>query len=90
MLNPDFFISVSKQALLMSLYLSAPTVLGALVVGLIVSILQATTQIQEQTLTFVPKLLVVSAALFFMGPQILQQMLMFTGELFKGMAQLLQ
>ena len=59
----DYFIGISKQALFLSLIITAPPVLVALIVGLIISILQATTQIQEQTLTFVPKLVAVVVAI---------------------------
>ncbi|MBI4237057.1 MAG: flagellar biosynthesis protein FliQ [Deltaproteobacteria bacterium] len=80
--NADFFIEAASKALWLTLLLSAGPVLAAMVVGLVISILQATTQIQEQTLTFVPKLVVIGAALAFLGPDILQKMITFTGELF--------
>ena len=79
--NAEFFIGAAKQTLFMTLVLTTPPVLAAMIVGLVISILQATTQIQEQTLTFVPKLVVVLAILFFMGPQMLEQLVTFTSEL---------
>ncbi len=79
----DFFIAISKEALFLVLILTAPPVLAALVVGLVISILQATTQIQEQTLTFVPKLVTVIAILAFMGAQMMEQLITFTGKLFE-------
>jgi len=62
-----FIVGNAKQALYLVLILSAPPVLAALVVGLFVSIMQATTQVQEQTLTFVPKLVAIVLVLILMG-----------------------
>ncbi len=55
----EFVLRITKEALILVLMLSGPPVLGSLIVGLAVSLFQATTQIQEQTLSFVPKLIVV-------------------------------
>jgi len=79
--NAEFFISLSKETLFLVLILTAPPVFAALIVGLIISIVQATTQIQEQTLTFVPKLLTVMAVLAFMGAQMMEQLITFTSKL---------
>lgn len=79
--NAEFFIGISKEALFLTLILTAPPVLAAMVVGLVISILQATTQIQEQTLTFVPKLVTVIMALAFLGPQMLEQLVTFASRL---------
>lgn len=81
--SADLFIAMAKEALFLVLILTAPPVLAALVVGLVISILQATTQIQEQTLTFVPKLVTVLAVLAFMGAQMLEQLITFTSKLFE-------
>lgn len=81
--SADIFISMAKEALFLVLILTAPPVLAALVVGLVISILQATTQIQEQTLTFVPKLVTVLAVLAFMGAQMMEQLITFTSKLFE-------
>lgn len=62
-----FIVGNAKQGLYLVLILSAPPVLSALVVGLFVSIMQATTQVQEQTLTFVPKLVAIVLVLILMG-----------------------
>jgi len=56
-------LRISKEALFLVLILSAPSVLVAMIVGLMISLLQATTQVQEQTLTFVPKLVAVMLTL---------------------------
>lgn len=81
--SADLFIAMAKEALFLVLILTAPPVLAALVVGLVISILQATTQIQEQTLTFVPKLVTVLAVLAFMGAQMMEQLITFTSKLFE-------
>lgn len=63
-----YIVSIAKQGLFLVLILSGPPVMAALIVGLFVSIMQATTQIQEQTLTFVPKLVAIIMVLVIMGP----------------------
>ena len=62
--------------------ISAPILLASMVIGLLISILQATTQIQEQTLTFVPKLLAVFGALAFLGPWMLKKLMDYTIYIF--------
>ena len=79
---PEYFIGIAKQALFLSLILTGPLVMAAMLVGLVISILQATTQIQEQTLTFVPKLFTVVAVLAIAGPWMLAQMVAFTSSIF--------
>lgn len=74
----SYVISITKQSLFLVLILSAVPVMLALVVGLLVSLLQATTQIQEQTLTFVPKLVAVVLGLVFAGPWMMTQLIQFT------------
>lgn len=74
-------MAVAKQALFLVLILAAPPVLAALVVGLLVSLLQATTQIQEQTLTFVPKMVAVSVVLALFGPVGMSQIIAFMKSL---------
>jgi flagellar biosynthesis protein FliQ len=64
----SYMVQVAKQGLYLVLILSAPPITAALVVGLSVSIVQATTQIQEQTLTFVPKLVAIILVVSFLGP----------------------
>lgn len=77
----SFAIAVAKQSLFLVLILAAPPVLAAMVVGLFISLLQATTQIQEQTLTFVPKLVVVYLVLALFGPIGMAQLITFTRTL---------
>lgn len=75
-------VKVCKEALLMVLILSGPVVLVSMIVGLVISIFQATTQIQEQTLSFVPKLLAVFVTLILFGPWLMAQMIKFVNVLF--------
>lgn len=77
MSTADYLLRVAREGLFLAVLVSAPVVLAALVVGLAVSILQATTQIQEQTLTFVPKVVAVVLALVITGPWIGAQLVRF-------------
>jgi flagellar biosynthetic protein FliQ len=70
-LTPEYVVTVGRQALEMMMVVSAPGLLVALGVGLVVSLLQAVTQINEQTLTFLPKLLAVGLTLVLVGPWML-------------------
>ncbi|MGF7048756.1 flagellar biosynthetic protein FliQ [Paenibacillus sp. DS2015] len=77
-MSSDFIIGLAGQAVYTALMVSAPMLLMGLVVGLIISIFQATTQIQEQTLAFVPKIVAVLVSLVLFGPWILTTMVDFT------------
>ncbi|MBN1944063.1 MAG: flagellar biosynthesis protein FliQ [Bradymonadales bacterium] len=85
-MSVDFILQVTREALVLILLLSAPAVLAALVTGLVMSLLQAATQVQEQTLGFVPRLIAVFLALAAAGPWIGAQLVRFTGLLFEGVA----
>jgi flagellar biosynthesis protein FliQ len=74
----NFLVAISKQSLYLVLILSAPAVVVAMVVGLMISLIQATTQVQEQTLTFVPKLIAVMMVLALTGPWCMVQLMAFT------------
>jgi flagellar biosynthesis protein FliQ len=76
-------ISVLKEAVWLIIKLSLPILIMALVVGVVISLLQALTQIQEQTLTFVPKMLAVFVLLVFMLPYMLNSLQDFATDLFK-------
>ena len=82
----EYFIALSKQALFLSLILTGPPVLVAMLVGLVISILQATTQIQEETLTFVPKLVAVVVTLAVAGPWMIVQLINFSASIFNSFA----
>jgi flagellar biosynthetic protein FliQ len=83
----SFAVSIAQKGLLLVLTLSAAPVLAAMTVGLCVSLLQATTQIQEQTLTFVPKLVAVVLVLAFLGRLGMQLLIQFAGNLFETFPQ---
>ncbi|PIR17484.1 MAG: flagellar biosynthetic protein FliQ [Deltaproteobacteria bacterium CG11_big_fil_rev_8_21_14_0_20_49_13] len=82
----EYFVALTKQALFLTLILTGPPVLIAMLVGLVISILQATTQIQEQTLTFVPKLVAVIVTLAVAGPWMVVQIINFTAQIFDTFA----
>lgn len=84
-MSTDFIIGLAGQAVFVVLKASAPMLLLGLVVGLIISIFQATTQIQEQTLAFVPKIVAVLAAILLFGPWILNTLIDFTYNLLNNM-----
>ena len=81
-MTEDVVLQVGEDALLLIVYLAAPLLLSALGVGLLVGVLQAVTQIQEQTLSFIPKLMALVVALVLMGPWLLQLWVSFTQDLF--------
>lgn len=78
----DAAIEIAQGALITTIYLSIPMLGLALVVGLAISIFQATTQIQEQTLSFVPKIFAVFGALIVFGPWMMTTMVEYTENLF--------
>lgn len=81
-------IKVFREALLLVILLSLGPLLISMLVGLIISLFQATTQIHEQTLTFVPKILAVFISLALLGPWIISQMVQFTASVFNLISRL--
>ncbi|MGV3710135.1 MAG: flagellar biosynthesis protein FliQ [Gemmatimonas sp.] len=81
-MSHQLVIDLCREAIVTALTVSAPLLLIALVVGLLVSILQSVTQIQEQTLTFVPKLVLVGGAFIIGLPWLLQILAKYTTQLF--------
>ncbi len=77
-MNGNFVIGLGQSVMLMVLELAGPLLLAGLLVGLIISVFQATTQIQEQTLSFIPKIVIVGVILALTGPWMLQQIMGFT------------
>jgi flagellar biosynthesis protein FliQ len=73
-MNPQTVMALGQNALELTLMVSAPLLISALVVGLIVSVFQAATQINEMTLSFIPKLVAIFAALLISGPWIITVM----------------
>ncbi|MFP4301030.1 MAG: flagellar biosynthesis protein FliQ [Spirochaetaceae bacterium] len=81
-MDVGFVVMIFRTAILQLLLMSAPVLLMGMLVGLIVSIFQATTSIQEQTLTFVPKIAAILVALLFFGPWMIATLRQFTINLF--------
>jgi len=81
-MTPDQAVDIVRHALMVGLMISAPILGVGLVVGLIVSILQAVTQIQEQTLTFVPKILAMAIAAIAIVPWAYMKIAEFAGQMF--------
>lgn len=81
-MDVGFVVVIFRTAILQLLLMSAPVLLMGMLVGLIVSIFQATTSIQEQTLTFVPKIAAILVALLFFGPWMITTLRQFTINLF--------
>jgi flagellar biosynthesis protein FliQ len=77
-------IDLARNAVMMALLVGGPLMLVALVVGLVVSVFQAVTSIQEQTLSFVPKLVAVSIAFLVALPWMLEMMIRYTTDLFRS------
>jgi flagellar biosynthetic protein FliQ len=82
-LSVEAIVRILREGLMLVLLLSAGPMLASMLIGLVMSILQATTQIQDQTLSFVPKLAGVFLAVAILGPWILAQSVQFTVVLFE-------
>lgn len=80
--SPDYFIGVAQQALWILALASAPILIPALVAGLVLGMFQAATSINEQTLTFVPKLIIVGICLAIFGSAIMMLLVDFTQDMF--------
>ncbi len=77
----ELVISLARQSLLTVLYVAGPMLLAGLVTGVLVSLIQATTQVNEQTMAFVPKIVVIFLAALFFGPWMINVMTGFAAEL---------
>lgn len=88
-MSPEEVVTVGRHALEMTLMLAAPLLLTALAVGLIVGIFQAATQINEMTLSFIPKLLVLAGALYFGGGWMLRVLVGYSENLIKSIPSLI-
>jgi flagellar biosynthesis protein FliQ len=80
-MTPEFVVSMASEAIKLTLLLSAPLLGVGLLVGLVIAILQATTQVQEMTLTFVPKIVAVLLALLAAAPWMLAKMTSYTSHI---------
>jgi flagellar biosynthesis protein FliQ len=83
-MSEQTIMDLGMRAIWVIMKIAAPPLLAILVSGLIISIVQAATQINEQTLSFIPKILVMTAVLVITGPWIIQTLVEFTVDLFKG------
>ena len=88
-MTPELVMNIGRQAIEVTLLLSGPMLLAALVIGLIISIFQAATQINEQTLSFIPKLLGMLLTLILAGPWMLQTMVDYIRRLFESIPQII-
>lgn len=77
-MTPEFVVGFAQDAIRVTILVSLPVLMMGLVVGLFISIFQAVTQINEMTLTFVPKILVVMVGLLFLAPWMLEHVMTFT------------
>ena len=83
-MTPETVISIGERALVVTSLISAPLLLAALVTGVVIGMLQAATQINEMTLSFIPKLLVLVATIFVTGHWMLQTLIDYTRALFES------
>ncbi|WP_029043347.1 MULTISPECIES: flagellar biosynthesis protein FliQ [Cupriavidus] len=83
-MTPETVMSIATQAMKMTLMLAAPLLLVALVAGLVVSLFQAATQINEMTLSFIPKLLALFATMVLAGPWMINTFVDYMREVFQG------
>lgn len=83
-MNPQTVLGIGQQALEVALLVAAPMLLAALVTGLVVSVFQAATQINEATLSFIPKLIAVFVVAIVAGPWMLETLVDFMRRLFQS------
>lgn len=88
-MTPESVMEIGRQAILLLLIVSAPLMLVALVTGLIISIFQAATQINETTLSFVPKIVAIFATLIFAGPWMIELLVDYIRRLLTSIPQII-
>jgi flagellar biosynthetic protein FliQ len=88
-MTPEQVITIGQQALVVTAMLAAPMLLAALAAGLLIGVFQAATQINEVTLSFIPKLLVLAAALYIGGGWMLKVLIGYSESLIKSIPQLI-
>jgi flagellar biosynthesis protein FliQ len=88
-MNQDTVVSLATQAMKLALEVGGPLMLVGLVVGLVVSIFQAVTSIQEQSLTFIPKIVALAAVLVILGPWMLDQLVTYAQNLYTSIPSLI-
>jgi len=85
-MTPDLAVNIARKAIETILLCAAPMLLSGMIIGLIISILQAATQVNEQTLTFIPKIVVVFLTLLLFGPWIIKILTVFSLGIFETLA----
>lgn len=88
-MTPETVMTVGRQALEVTAMLAGPLLISSLIVGLIIALFQAATQINEMTLTFIPKLMTIGLVLLVGGPWLLQSLMSYTVRLFHSIPQLI-
>jgi flagellar biosynthetic protein FliQ len=88
-MGQDTVISLATQAMTLALEVAGPLMLVGLVIGLVVSIFQAVTSIQEQSLSFIPKIVGVAAVIVILGPWMLGQLVQYAQNLYQSIPQLI-
>ena len=83
-MTQEAIIDIGAQAIIVMMKIAAPVLLAILVTGFLVSIFQAATQINEQTLSFIPKVIAMTATMAFVGPWVLQTVIFFTKRIFEA------
>jgi len=87
-LTEELVLTLAERSIYTILLVAGPILILALAVGLLVSIFQATTQIQEQTLAFIPKIIAVLVGVVFLGPWMLSKLVEFTTDLYESLPML--
>lgn len=82
-MTPEMIVSIGREALMTTLMVAGPMLIFGLIIGLTIAVFQAVTQIQEMTLTFIPKILAVSLALLVFLPWMISKLTDFTRHLFE-------
>jgi flagellar biosynthesis protein FliQ len=88
-MDQDTVINLASQAMSLAFKVAGPMLLAAMVVGLVVSIFQAVTQIQEQSLTLIPKIATIAAITVLLGPWMLDQLVAYTTNLYAAIPTLI-
>ncbi|HZE05806.1 MAG TPA: flagellar biosynthesis protein FliQ [Solirubrobacteraceae bacterium] len=88
-MNQDTVVSLATQAMTLAIEVGGPMMLVGLVVGLVVSIFQAVTSIQEQSLSFIPKIIALAALIVILGPWMLDQLVNYAQNLYMSIPQLI-
>ena len=81
-MNEDMIMSIGAEAIKVMIYIAGPLLLAAMAIGIIVSVLQAITQINEATLTFIPKIIAIVVVLLVMAPWMLEIMKQYATDIF--------